>query len=385
MEFSIAIIARNGGKTLPTLFESLKHFIKAGGEVVLVDTGSTDNTREIAAAAGCKVFEKRFDVLIDLDDVATINQRLCVNNDAPILKLGDTYFNFAAARNFAAAQCSNDYVLAVDCDCIVRSLNWEKLNTIIKTNAADVYEGDYDFGGGLFLSCILAYNRKVAKYTGVCHEVLDGYKTHGIISDNIYKLQHRNDDKPRGQYLTALAHQWYYNQTDPRSTHYLGKLLFYSGRFFSAAEILSAHVKMADAWLPERSESAILTGHCLWRQKQAHCTEWWLLAFELYPHRRAPLIALAEFYKLHKNWTKVAAYASAALEIPWNTEYVNNINHYTHVAYGLRYLARYNSGADLKGAADDFFKAYEIAPDVYAGDKHLFEKKNNVMRKLFMN
>jgi glycosyltransferase involved in cell wall biosynthesis len=46
--FSVALIARNEEKTLPRLIESLSEFQRFGGEILLLDTGSTDNTVQVA-------------------------------------------------------------------------------------------------------------------------------------------------------------------------------------------------------------------------------------------------------------------------------------------------------------------------------------------------
>ena len=57
MRFSFCLIAKNEGKTLPRLLKSLEAFKAAGGEVCLLDTGSTDDTVKIAREWGCVVEE----------------------------------------------------------------------------------------------------------------------------------------------------------------------------------------------------------------------------------------------------------------------------------------------------------------------------------------
>jgi len=57
MRFSIVLISKNEEKTLPHLFKSIKEFKDKGGEVIVLDTGSSDNTVQVAKDFGCKVEE----------------------------------------------------------------------------------------------------------------------------------------------------------------------------------------------------------------------------------------------------------------------------------------------------------------------------------------
>ncbi|MBM4230372.1 MAG: glycosyltransferase family 2 protein [Gammaproteobacteria bacterium] len=81
--FSVAMIGRNEAATLGL---TLKSVLPYAGEIVFVDTGSTDATPTIAAAYGARV----------------------------------SYFNwiddFSMARNFAISQCACDWILTLDCD-----------------------------------------------------------------------------------------------------------------------------------------------------------------------------------------------------------------------------------------------------------------------------
>ncbi|MHB1903543.1 MAG: glycosyltransferase [Ferrimicrobium sp.] len=80
---SVAVIARSEERCIARCIDSVKGVVD---DVVVVDTGSTDNTRQIAAEHGARVFDFEW------------------NDD------------FAAARNFALAQVKTDWVLWVDAD-----------------------------------------------------------------------------------------------------------------------------------------------------------------------------------------------------------------------------------------------------------------------------
>lgn len=80
---SLCLIAKDEERLLPGCLESVRG---VADEIVLVDTGSTDRTREVARAAGAKVLERPWD-----DD-------------------------FAAPRNLAAAHATGDWILPLDAD-----------------------------------------------------------------------------------------------------------------------------------------------------------------------------------------------------------------------------------------------------------------------------
>jgi glycosyltransferase involved in cell wall biosynthesis len=83
MALSIMMIARNAARHLG---ESLRSVAPIADELVVVDTGSTDNTRQVAAQAGARVLDFAW-----CDD-------------------------FAAARNFALDQTRHEWIFSIDAD-----------------------------------------------------------------------------------------------------------------------------------------------------------------------------------------------------------------------------------------------------------------------------
>jgi len=79
--FSIVIIAQDAERTLAWSLESAK----GADELLVVDGGSRDRTREIAAAAGAKVLERPFD-------------------------------DYSSQKNFANASAAYDWVFSLDAD-----------------------------------------------------------------------------------------------------------------------------------------------------------------------------------------------------------------------------------------------------------------------------
>jgi glycosyltransferase involved in cell wall biosynthesis len=82
MKITAAIITLNEEHNLPRALESLQD---VADEVVVVDSGSTDRTRELAIAAGARF----------------------ITHD---------WLGYARQKNFAAAQAAHDWVLSLDAD-----------------------------------------------------------------------------------------------------------------------------------------------------------------------------------------------------------------------------------------------------------------------------
>lgn len=87
---SLALIAKNEEKNIDRLLDSVEGCFT---EIILVDTGSTDKTKEIAEKRGCKVY-----------DFEWVN-------------------SFSKARNFAFSKCSKDYIMWLDLDDVLSDKN----------------------------------------------------------------------------------------------------------------------------------------------------------------------------------------------------------------------------------------------------------------------
>ncbi len=116
-KISLCMIAKDEERWIAKAIESVKPIIS---EIVVVDTGSKDRTKEIAAALGAKVFEYTW------------------NDD------------FSAARNESLKHATGDWILILDADEAISEKDHEKMIDILRTTDADaitliqrnyVYEG----------------------------------------------------------------------------------------------------------------------------------------------------------------------------------------------------------------------------------------------------
>ena len=98
---SVCIITKNQSKNIK---ECLKRLTPLDYEIIVVDTGSTDNTKDIALEYTDKVFDYKW-----CDD-------------------------FSAARNFSIGKATQDYVLIIDSDEFLTEFNKTELEDLIKNN-----------------------------------------------------------------------------------------------------------------------------------------------------------------------------------------------------------------------------------------------------------
>ncbi len=141
---SFCIIGKNEEKILDKCLSAL---VPYGYEIVFVDTGSTDGTREIARKYTDKVY-----------DFPWIN-------------------DFSAARNFSISKAENDYILPIDCDEIVTAFDKEETERLIAkypesvgrlTRINEFSRGEDAFDANEPVSRL--FSKKLYHYEGTIHE-----------------------------------------------------------------------------------------------------------------------------------------------------------------------------------------------------------------------
>ena len=350
--YSVVLIARNESKTLPRLVESLSEFQKRGGEIVLVDTGSTDGTQDIARSLGCTVSEvgDRFTHIITKETAYDINLRFVADGEEPIVAEGDRIFDFAAARNYAATLASNDMIAMPDCDEIYTKLDIDKICAEIEAGAEQLeynFVFSHDADGNEMVKFLHSkfYNRTKQKWVGIIHEVLEGNAHRKFLDESIIKLEHwQNVETNRNGYLKGLALSVVNEPLNDRNAHYFGRELLYKGRPLSAIKQLEAHVAMG-RWPDERSQSQVHIGEAYMMignpQKAIHS---WIDAFDTCPTRREPLMKIAEYYNRVGSPQHVVSYAGAAMQIKPGNFYANFQPYYEDAPHELMYWALWELG-----------------------------------------
>lgn len=345
--FSVALIARNEEKTLPRLLESLKDFRDCGGEIILVDTGSTDKTVEVAKQFGCKVetVGDRFKRTISAEEAYKINTKFIQQGEPDIVSADDTLFDYSSARNYAATLASNDMVAMPDCDEVYTKLDLKRTIEQIESGVEQLeynFVFSHDAEGNELIKFLHSkfYNRTKLKWEGIIHEVLVGDAKRVAVGEDMIKLEHwQNRETSRGHYLKGLALAVLEDESNDRNLHYLARELMYTGRFKSAIAMFEKHVAMKK-WPAERSQSQLHIGDCYSHMGDSKSAiHSWVDAFDTAPNRREPLMRIAEYYYKVGSPDHVISYVAAALQIKGDNFYANFQPYYENLPHEWMYWA----------------------------------------------
>lgn len=160
---SLCMIVKNEEDVLGRCLASVKHFVD---EIIIVDTGSTDSTVEIAKKYGAKIFYYKWDN------------------------------SFSNARNCALEKAEKDWILIMDADDEFEKEDTNKLLKLTKDKNSKTnvyfmqtlsYSGDSISSGDitLNLNVRLVRNKKGYKFLGDIHEQLIPPPEHIISKDDI--------------------------------------------------------------------------------------------------------------------------------------------------------------------------------------------------------
>lgn len=126
MSISVAIITKNEAHNIIPCMET----VKWASEIVVVDSGSTDNTKELAQARGAKVYHRTFDTYGD-------------------------------QKQYAADVCTSEWVLCLDADERISPELAHEIEQVIKSNPQE---------NGFYLTRVNFLYGKRLKYGGVGKE-----------------------------------------------------------------------------------------------------------------------------------------------------------------------------------------------------------------------
>jgi glycosyltransferase involved in cell wall biosynthesis len=140
-KISLVMIVKNEEKNLEKSIKSIEKYVD---EIVIIDTGSTDKTKEIAEKNGAKVIDYKW------------------NDD------------FASVRNFAHDYVSNSWIIYMDADWVFEGIGVFDNLDFANNNAFEI-DWVNEWVSGEILSeqqKIVLYNKNFYKWNGVVHEYL---------------------------------------------------------------------------------------------------------------------------------------------------------------------------------------------------------------------
>ena len=350
-------ISKNEEKFVERWFNS----VKEADYIVVLDTGSTDNTVNLLKKNGAFVKRKiikpwRFDV---------------ARNESLKLVPEDT-----------------DICVCIDLDEILEPGWRDKLDKIWNDEITRLrynYNWKLDNEGKPLVNFYIEKIHKKNGYKWIhpVHEVLKYDKKEKFITTDLITVNHYPDEKKsRNSYLHLLELSVKEDPSDDRNMHYLGREYMYHKKWNKSIDTLIKHLSLENAtWKDERCASMRFISRCYIELNRFEEARMWLnKAIEEAPYLRDPYVekALLEFRL--KNYKEIINCCEKALSINNNAKsYINETFSFDNTIYDLLSIAYYFTN-DLNNSLKYVNLALEYSPN----DERLINNKKlieNTMNK----
>lgn len=232
ISISLCMIVKNEEDVLSRCLNSIKDVVD---EIIIVDTGSSDNTKKIAKNFTDKIYHFNW-----CDD-------------------------FAKARNYSFSKATKDYILWLDADDVILPKDVKLLKSLkndIDKNT-DIVMMKYNMGTNDDNTPSLSYYRerliknfKNYKWVGRIHEVIT--PTGNVIYSDIaitHKKIHISDPLRNLRIFEKMIEE--NEKLDTRQKFYYAREIYYSGNFTKAIEKFNEFLNEDDKWV-ENTISALL-------------------------------------------------------------------------------------------------------------------------------
>lgn len=300
--------------------------MKEADEIVVLDTGSTDNTVEELKKLGVKVEQKIFKP-----------------------------WRFDVARNESLKLVSDDvdFCVCVDLDERFKKGWRRELEKFLSEDISRVsyrYTWNFNEDGseGVVFFADKIHRNKMFVWEHPVHETLKqiDFRFNKHITIPTLQLSHYADtSKSRASYLPLLELSVKEDPTSDRNVHYLGREYYFYGKYEKAIEVLKHHLEMPNSkWDQERSASCRIIGSCYEKLNQAKkAVRYYQISISECPRIREPYIELAKFYFKKKNYLSAIVYLHSALNIQTRElTYMSQPECWNAFPYDLLALSYYN-------------------------------------------
>jgi glycosyltransferase involved in cell wall biosynthesis len=279
MKVSAALIVKNESAHLRTALNSIEGI----DEIVVVDTGSTDNTVEIAMEFTDKVYH------------------------------GDEYLwrdDFAFHRNQATDLCTNDWIFVIDADEYLEPGGIQALKDFIATLGPKFNAVEFDTvsaSGAESHWSIRAFKKSECRWEGRAHNYLINTRPYRSTIKHYYGYSeaHKLDPDRTLRILTKAC------QDSPESTrerYYLAREYWYRKDYESALKHYNLYLENS-TFTAERADALLMKSRCLWfLQRGNEARDTCLQAIGHNPDFREALLFMSEMhYEPWKSkWKKIA-------------------------------------------------------------------------------
>ena len=234
---SLCMIVKNEEMHLVRCLDSVADLVE---EIIIVDTGSTDRTVEIASHYTEKIYAYSWK-----DD-------------------------FADARNESFSKASMDYCMWMDADDILEETEKENFLQLKQTLPPDTdivmmrYNTSFDEAGRPSFSYFRERwirNCERYRWTGAVHEVIvpNGKVIYSDIAISHKKMNAGDSDRNLRIYRKMIAEG---KHLEPRQQYYYGRELYYHKQYEEAVSVLEQFLRMEEGWIENKIEACSVCADC---------------------------------------------------------------------------------------------------------------------------
>lgn len=254
-KFTMCIIAKNESLSLVNLLTSLTEFRQRFGEIIVLDTGSTDDTAHVAESMGASVVKAaqgQFTITVQKETAKTINTAFIAPGDLPTILTGTKVFNYGAARNYVAKFTKNDMICIPDADETFVRLDIDAINALIDHGWNRFKVWFSDTPTNRYFYDARWYDRRIYQWHGTMHETLQPMNDNVALAeiqvpvDACAMEHHQVTNNNRKNYLANIAYARFMDPTNERQVHCFARQLMYERRSKSAIAQFMEHVLMKD-------------------------------------------------------------------------------------------------------------------------------------------
>lgn len=237
ISISLCMIVKNEEDVLERCLECVKDIVD---EIIIIDTGSTDRTKEIAMSYTDKVYS--FEWIND----------------------------FAAARNYSFSKATMDFILWLDADDIILVEDEEKLRLLKQelTEKVDVVMMKYNVGTDENGNITLSYYRERLvkrfnnyKWTEPVHEYIQ--PSGNIINSDICITHKKEHSSLSGRNL--IIYENYLStgkELSIRGLYYYARELYYNGKYKDAIKYFNKFLDTEQGWVEDRVSACFHLSIC---------------------------------------------------------------------------------------------------------------------------
>jgi glycosyltransferase involved in cell wall biosynthesis len=289
LKIAVYAIAKNEQQFVERFCDAAKE----ADVIVIADTGSADETAELAARCGAQVHS-----------------------------ISVKPWRFDVARNAALALVPGDVdvCVSVDLDEVLEPGWRQEIEKHWVLGQTTRMRYPFDCGQGLIFKNEKIHARDGYRWAYLCHEYITADKriTESWVDTETLLMKHLPDPtKSRGQYLDMLKAAVEEDPACERNSFYYARELYYHSQHKECIDAFAKYLAMPTAvWKNNRSYAHRTKGRCHWALgEQAEAEKEFQLASIEEPNTREPWCELSVLcYRQHR-WPESLAYALKALSI----------------------------------------------------------------------